>query len=193
MRRVEIIHESLLTSWPRLVRWQTQDADSVRLRDELRQAARLWDDHERSSDYLWSGKPFREFSVWRENYPGGLTALEEDFASAMTSLATRRRRRRRIAAAAIFGMLLAVLAVVGTLWRRSVQETRRAEAAKLLALGQLRLEDYPTATLAHAIASLELSDSGEARRLALRALWEGPTAFVVNEDDTTQAEFTSTW
>ncbi len=38
-RRVEIIHESLLANWPRLVRWQTQDADAVQLRDQLRQAA----------------------------------------------------------------------------------------------------------------------------------------------------------
>jgi hypothetical protein len=35
-RMVEIIHESLLANWPRLVGWQTQDADSVRLREELR-------------------------------------------------------------------------------------------------------------------------------------------------------------
>ncbi len=27
--RIEIIHESLLSNWPRLVRWQTQDADSA--------------------------------------------------------------------------------------------------------------------------------------------------------------------
>ena len=60
-RRVEIIHESLLGSWPRLVRWHTQDADGARLRDELRQAARLWDDHDRASDYLWTGTAFREF------------------------------------------------------------------------------------------------------------------------------------
>ncbi len=39
---VEIIHESLLTAWPRLVRWQTQDADSAQLRDQLRQAVQLW-------------------------------------------------------------------------------------------------------------------------------------------------------
>jgi hypothetical protein len=25
-RRIEIVHESLLTKWPRLVHWQTQDA-----------------------------------------------------------------------------------------------------------------------------------------------------------------------
>ena len=66
-RRVEIIHESLLWSWPRLVRWQTQDADRARLRDELRQTARMWDEHERANDYLWTGKAFRAFvSVARE-------------------------------------------------------------------------------------------------------------------------------
>ena len=95
----------------------------------------------------------------------------------MTSLATRRRRRRRIAVAAGFAILLAVLAVVGTLWRRSVQETRRAEASKLLALGQLRLADHPNAALAYAIASLERADNDPARRFAVEALWQGPTAF----------------
>ena len=189
LRRVEIIHESLLTSWPRLVRWQTQDADSARLRDELRQAARLWDDHERAKDYLWTGKAFREFSVWRENYPGGLTALEEEFASAVTSHATRQRRVRRIAGAAAISFAALVAVVFGALWRQSVLEARRAEAAKLLALGQLRLEDYPTATLAHTIASLEFADTLEARRLALRALWKGPTAVVVNDGITSQVEF----
>ena len=57
-RRVEIVHESLLTTWPRLVRWQTQDADSARLRDQLRQAAHVWDDHDRANDYLWTGTAF---------------------------------------------------------------------------------------------------------------------------------------
>jgi hypothetical protein len=47
-RRVEVVHESLLTSWPRLVRWQTQDADAAQLRDQLRQAARTWDEQGRA-------------------------------------------------------------------------------------------------------------------------------------------------
>ena len=41
---IEIIHESLLTAWPRLVRWLAQDADGALLRDQLRQAARLWEE-----------------------------------------------------------------------------------------------------------------------------------------------------
>jgi WD40 repeat protein len=58
-----------------------------------------------------------------------------------------------------------------------------------IALGQVRLEDYPTATLAFATRSLELADSEEARLLALEALWEGPTAFIVNETPSANASF----
>ena len=32
-RSVEVVHETLLSSWPRLVRWQTQDADAVHVRE----------------------------------------------------------------------------------------------------------------------------------------------------------------
>ncbi len=47
-RRIEIVHESLLTKWPRLVRWQAQDEEGAVLRDQLRQAASVWDQHSRS-------------------------------------------------------------------------------------------------------------------------------------------------
>jgi WD40 repeat protein len=176
-RRVEIIHESLLANWPRLVRWQTQDADAAQLRDQLRQAARTWGEHQRSDDLLWTGSAFREFSVWRERYPGGLTETEEAFASAMTSLATRRRRRRRKAVAAAFAVLLVVLAVMGGLWRRSVNEAKRAEAADLISLARLQLGKGFVPVLPYAIASLERADSSEARRLVAEDLWRGPAVF----------------
>ena len=181
-RRVEIIHESLLANWPRLVRWQTQDADAAQLRDQLREAAKTWDEHDRNSDYFWTGKAYREFSVWRENYPGGLTELEDAFARSMTQHAKRRKRRRRVAGAAGLVVLLGVAAATTMLWRRSQNEALRAEAANLVSLGQLQLESYPTATVAHAIASLELADSRTARLLALEALWKGPTAMIASDD-----------
>jgi WD40 repeat protein len=128
---------------------------------------------------LWTGSAYREFAVWREGYPGGLSATEEAFALAMTALAARRRRRRRLAVAAAGLVLVTVLAVVTTLWRSSVAETRRAEAGKLLALGQMQLEDDPTAALAYARASLELADTPEARRFAVEVLWRGPVARIL--------------
>ncbi len=62
IRRVEIIHESLLANWPRLVRWQTQDQEGAQLRDELRQSARAWDEHGRHDDRLWTGTAFESSS-----------------------------------------------------------------------------------------------------------------------------------
>src|SRR5262249_45580538 len=78
--QVEIVHESLLTAWPRLVRWQAQDHEGALLRDQLRQAARLWDEKARPEELVWTGRAYREYAVWRERYPGGLSNLEEDYA-----------------------------------------------------------------------------------------------------------------
>jgi hypothetical protein len=64
-QQVEIIHESLLSAWPRLVRWQTQDADGAQLRDQLRQAAQLWHDRGQTDDLVWSGTAFQDFALWR--------------------------------------------------------------------------------------------------------------------------------
>jgi WD40 repeat protein len=183
-RRVEIIHESLLANWPRLVRWQTQDADAVQLRDQLRQAARTWHEHGRSDDLLWAGSAFREYAVWRERYSGGLTELEEAFAAAMASFATRRRRRRRLAVAASLALLLAVLAGVGRAAverRRAEAEAAQREAAQILAVGRLRLAHQPNAALAFAIASLERADNQPARRFAVEVLAQGPPALFLNE------------
>jgi WD40 repeat protein len=177
-RRVEIVHESLLANWPRLVRWRTQDQEGAQLRDELRQAAHTWDERGRHDDRLWSGTAYREYQLWRERYTGALTEVEEAFTAAMTVLATRRKRRRRLAATAAVVVFAVIAIIFAGLWQRSVRESRRAEAAKLIALGELELDTYPTASLAWATASLELADSREGRLMALRALAEGPPVTV---------------
>ncbi len=180
--RVEIIHESLLKAWPRLVRWQTQDEDGAQLRDELRQAAQLWEQHGRSADRLWTGTPVKEFQLWRERYSGGLTSTEQDFAQAMVQQAERRRKRMRFAIAATIGVLVGIVALVGAFWQRSeaareeaVNEALRAEASKLLALGQLEMDRYPTASVAYALKSLELADTPRSTPVCPRGASEGAT------------------
>jgi hypothetical protein len=173
-RRVEIVHESLLTHWPRLARWQTQDADGAQRRDQLRQAAHLWDERGRPDDLLWGGASYLDFHVWRARYAGGLSALEQEFARAMTALAGRRKRRRRMAVAAVVAALAFGLGVVGVLWARSetarrqvAAEALRAEAGRLLALGQAELERHPTAALAYTtISSQRVAFSLDSRWVA---------------------------
>ena len=180
-RRVEIVHESLLKAWPRLVRWQTQDADAAQLRDQLRQAARLWRAKGQPDDLLWTGTSYREFALWRERYPGGLTAVETDFAEALTRHAQRSRRRRRVVVAALLLSLLAVAVTVTTLWRRSEHHARRVEAQRMYEIGRRTIDRSPPEALAWSIASLDLVDDPAVRRLALQSLWRSPMPQVVHE------------
>jgi serine/threonine protein kinase/WD40 repeat protein len=176
-QRIEIIHESLLRAWPRLVRWQAQDEEGAVLRDQLKQAARLWEDKSRPDDLLWTGTSEREFELWRDRYPGKLTALEDDFAESMLHRTRRRKRLRRMVASSVVVVAVALAAVMGVLWKRARDEARRAEAAGLFSLARPRLAEHPTEALAYATASLERADNPEVRLLALEALWRGPTEF----------------
>ena len=180
--RVEIVHESLLKAWPRLVHWQTQDEEGAQLRDQLKQAAHLWEEKGRSPDLLWTGTAFREYELWRERYAGALTAIEEAFAKAMAQRAARQRRLRRAVAGAIVAASLAVAVVTGVLWTRARDEALRAEAGKLLALGRAEIDRYPTAALAYVRRSLELADTPDARRFAVEVLWRGPVARILSPD-----------
>ncbi|HSF15100.1 MAG TPA: winged helix-turn-helix domain-containing protein [Vicinamibacteria bacterium] len=179
---VEIIHESLLGAWPRLVQWRNQDEGGALLRDQLRQAAQVWQERGKREDLLWTGSSYRELALWRERYEGGLTAAETQFVDASTKLAGQKRRRRRMAVTFGFAALLAVLVVVLASRQQAVRAALRAEGAKLLALGELRLAEDPTESLAYATASLELADTEEARVFAMKALWDSPPAFELVAD-----------
>ncbi len=185
--RVEIIHESLLRSWPRLVRWQVRDEDSAQLLDQLRQAASIWEDRGRPDDLLWTGKAFKEYELWREDYSGALSSTEAEFADAMVELSGRKRRRRRIAVAMAVAFLAATVLVVTGFWRRAVDAGRQVEANHLLSLGRSHLpsdptEKDPTGALAYAMKRLELQDDPAVRRLVMDALWAGPLAIHVQAE-----------
>jgi WD40 repeat protein len=185
-RRVEVVHESLLSAWPRLVRWRTEDEGSAQLRDQLRQAAHLWEEKGRPDDLLWTGTSYQEYQVWRSRYPGGLSETEETFARAMVVRARRKRRLVRAVAAAVVLISIGVAIAIGVSRHQAVlardraeAEAQRAEAGKLLALGQRYLDADPTAALAYVRASLELFDTPEARRFAVEVLWRAPVARIL--------------
>jgi WD40 repeat protein len=180
--RVEIVHESLLREWPRLVGWQTQDADAARLRDQLRQAAQLWQERGRPAELLWTGAPYLEFRAWRASYPGGLSAAEEDFVQAMTRHANRRTRRRWLVAAAVTLAAAAVALVTTALWRRSEDRSLRLEERRLVETARATMDVSPPEALAYALAALELRDSTEARVLALEALLASPMPLAIGHE-----------
>jgi eukaryotic-like serine/threonine-protein kinase len=176
-RLVEIVHESLLGAWPRLVRWRAQDEDGALLRDQLKQAAHLWQARGRANDLLWTGGAHQEYLVWRGRYPGALTAIEEDFARAMANRARRRRRLVTLAVSAALVLSTGVAVAIALSRHEALVAARRAEAMQLLATAQARLNADPTEALAYATSSLEIAESREARLLALRAFQDSPPAW----------------
>jgi WD40 repeat protein/tRNA A-37 threonylcarbamoyl transferase component Bud32 len=109
--QIEIVHEALLSAWPRLVDWRREDAEGARLRDQLRAAARKWAEHNRARELLWRNDELIKLKLWRKRHAPGLTATERAFADASILGAERARRLRIGVAAAAFALLGASVAV----------------------------------------------------------------------------------
>jgi WD40 repeat protein len=165
---VEVIHEALLVSWPRLVGWQHEDAENVRLRDQLRSAARQWDARGRPRGLLWRGDALLELRLWRARYPGALTATEDAFDRASIADENRGRRWRR----AILGVALVGLAAsaVTFAWLRGEAETNRRSATASAAEARTRLLDSYVETGRRALIA---GDPGAATDFLERATREG--------------------
>jgi CHASE1-domain containing sensor protein len=168
-RHVEILHESLLKAWPRLVRWQTQSAAGAQLRDQLRHTAHLWHERGKPDDLLWTGASYLEFQAWRQRYEGGLSEVEEDFAKAMAALANRNKRQRRIAAAGLVAAL-----VLG--WSFYADNRREAAARLAFAQNAKDLESRVNQSLSSSLENLYMLQSfieaadGDVNRSQFRTL-----------------------
>ena len=156
--QVEIIHEALLSSWPRLVGWRLDDAESLRLRDQLRSAARQWHERGRQRGLLWRGDALVEFRAWRRRFAPALTGNETAFAAASEAADRRARRLRRGALGAV-GLGLAIAAAVfyrmNARAERSAAEVRRQIAATRLDQGRKEwLEGRPLQAAAYLAAGM---------------------------------------
>jgi len=128
---IEIVHEALIREWPRLVEWRREDVEGSRFHEQLRSAARQWQDRERPRGLLWHGDALAEYQLWRRRHAVSLTPLEAAFGAASVAEAARGRRIRQV----IVAVALVIAAVfVVALWRANLT----ANHAKYEAEGLLR-------------------------------------------------------
>src|SRR6185369_2719406 len=123
---VEVVHEALLSAWPRLVTWRREDAEGARLRDQLRVAAKQWAERGRFRGLLWRDEALVELELWRARHRLPLTATEEAFVAASLSEAPRGRRLRYAAVALAFAALAGGLGVVRLQRIRAEADAQRA-------------------------------------------------------------------
>lgn len=168
---VQLAHEAVIDSWPRLRHWLDSDREGLRIRQQLTEAAGAWRELDGDSGALYRGVRLATTSEWagREGNSSGLTTAELSFLEASIAagqaeqVAVRRRTRRLRALAAALTVLLIVAAGAGwvAVRQRQVADQRLSQAQSRDLAGQ-----------AHAAAD---SDLARAARLAVRAFRAAPT------------------
>ena len=98
---VEITHETLLTAWPRLRQWLTEDRAGLRIHRDLTDAARDWQREGRDHSRLFRGARLIAAKNWAAYHDKDLNADERAFLIASQHDELRTTRRRRIALVAL--------------------------------------------------------------------------------------------
>jgi WD40 repeat protein/serine/threonine protein kinase len=149
---VQIAHEALLRTWPRLRDWIEESRDNLRTRQRISRAAEEWVAEGREQDRLYRGAPLLSALEWMEKNADQLGEVERSFIEASKEARDREkaaieaedRRRRRL---------------------RRMATT----ALALLAAG---------ATVASAIAFLAFRDAQSSKELADQATAEANVRFI---------------
>ena len=127
---VEIVHESLIGSWPTLRRWLDEgQTDAIQLA-QLRTAAAQWDQKGRIQGLLWRGEALAEARRWHAHYRGALPERERAFLAAVFSLGTRAARIKRIFIGSVIAFLSFAVAgsAIALVAIHDAEKTAKAEA-----------------------------------------------------------------
>jgi len=168
---IEIVHEALIREWPRLVEWRREDSEGSRFHEQLRSAARQWDDRGRPRGLLWHGDALAEYQLWRRRHASNLTPLEAAFGAASTAAEARGHRIRNVFVAiaivitAVFVVALSRASLVANQAKREAEGLLRDS---YLEQGRLRvLDGDKLGALAPLAAAYRRGSTGPATRLLL--------------------------
>lgn len=147
---VQIAHEALLRTWPRLQAWIEASREELQTRQRISRAAAEWDAAGRDPDLLYRGTPLLSALEWASKRPDQPGEIERAFleAAAQTKAKAdanaaakiqRKRRARRVVIAAL--ALLAVGATMASIiaslaLRKARSNETRAESATIEAREQ---------------------------------------------------------
>jgi serine/threonine protein kinase len=130
---VEIVHESLVHSWPTLRRWLDENQDDAALVDQLRTAARQWGSKNRDTGLLWRGEMADEAKKFKKRYKGPLSDVERGFLEEVVNYEIAQARKKRTAVIAGFvvlsGIVVATMIFLVMIQKSRKEAKRQANAA----------------------------------------------------------------
>ena len=184
---VEIAHEALIRSWPRLRGWLAEDRDGLRTMRQLTEAAATWESLGRDPDALYRGSRLDTAVEWTQRDGVRTSAQERDFLAESLQardrerlLAHRRTRRLRqlVALLAVLLVLAGTAVVIAIGAQKEAAAGWKSSAAWYVAnQSQALRSSDPQLADQLAIEAHYLNPNGETRNGVL-------TARATNERDT---------
>ncbi|EFC79935.1 AAA family ATPase [Parafrankia sp. EUN1f] len=179
--RVQIVHEALLRSWPRLRGWIELDRAEALVRQQLDDRAGEWERHGEDPSFLFTG--LRLAAAREQIEPGGRrrslggragrfydAAVAQERAA--TAAARRRTTRLRVLVAGLAVLSLLAVSLTGIFVdQRSAAATIRDEARSKYIAGLAEDQAFSRAEVGThlALAAREFADTSEARSAVLGA------------------------
>ena len=134
-RTAELVHESLVHTWPTLRRWLDERGEDAHFLEQLRIGSAQWDARGRGSDLLWRGELADEARRFHRRLRRELPELQRAFLAAVLAYQDRTARRRRTLV--IGAVTVLSLMVVGSLVALLVIRNAQQEAVRQTAIARI--------------------------------------------------------
>ncbi|USX54153.1 helix-turn-helix domain-containing protein [Lentzea sp. HUAS12] len=136
---VEISHEAVIRSWPRLKDWLAEARDDLRVHRRLTAAAADWEAHDRDPGSLYRGVPLTQASDWAQREPAALNAAEKAFLDASKAAVEHKQaveKRRTTNLRRVVSLLAVLLLVATSASVFAVRAQRQTTEQRTIALAQ---------------------------------------------------------
>ena len=181
--QVELVHEALITRWPRLQTMLDASGDDRVFRERVAGAANIWESQGRPDGALWTAQQATDLERWFKTSKVTLSQVELAFCETVRRRVARKRLvTRSVVAAAVLiagGFLVTAKTNERSLAKRldvAVGERdkardafRKTEARRLRLVAETQIAKDPRAALATAAASFELESDEALDALAWHA------------------------
>ncbi|MFI6099495.1 hypothetical protein ACIA8G_28395 [Lentzea sp. NPDC051213] len=176
---VDLTHEAVIRSWPRLSGWLTANRDGLRVHHQLTEASATWESLNRDSGALYRGVRLALAREWATGDDDSMSTRERRFLNASVEAEEAeqegvRRRTRRLRQLVAMLTVLLVLAVTAVGYAISAE--REATNQRNLAIAHKAVSDAKalqsqdsTLALQLGLAARDLVDDGETRDNVLSA------------------------
>lgn len=175
---VDVSHEALIRSWPRMRDWIDADRAGLLVHRRLTDAAREWDALDREAGALYQGARLAAAREWAAEHEDDLSELDRAFLAASAAAERRRALRRRLVLAA--GVIALGVSIVAANVFYGQRQTARSQSFAAQALDATR--DDPEEGLRLALRAADLGDGTLAQRALREAVAAAGWTRILRED-----------